>query len=191
MVASCGSILPKPSPPPSLYRLTPLDAPRASSPAADTQLIVDVPSAAASLDTDRIALARGTLGFDYLAGAAWADRAPVLVQSLVVESLENAGLIRVVARPSGELRPDAILTTDLRRFEARYGAGDRPEARISLECRLVRMPDRVVLSLRTFEGRAEATANETAQIVAAFDEAMHAVLRELVPWAAQSVAARR
>jgi cholesterol transport system auxiliary component len=191
MLASCGGILPKPPPAPLLFRLTPTAENAAPAATGDAQLAVELPSAPASLDTERIALARGALSFDYFANAAWTDRAPLLAQTLIIESLENAGQIRVVARPSGELRPDAVLLTDLRRFEADYEGGDRPTVRIRLDCTMVRMPERTVLSVRSFAGEAAASANDTPQIVAAFDEAFHQAMNGLAPWAAQTLAATR
>ena len=191
LLVSCGGILPKPPPAPLLFRLTPTAETIAPAQARDAQLIVDMPSAPASLDTDRIALARGALSFDYFANAAWTDRAPALVQTLIVESLENAGQIRIVARPSGVLQPDAVLLTDLRRFEADYDGADRPTVRVRLDCRLVRMPDRSVLAARSFVGEAAASANDTGSIVAAFDAAFHMAMGELAPWAAQMLAAPR
>lgn len=191
VLASCGGILPKPQPAPLLFRLTPTAESAAPIQGGDAQLIVELPAAPASLDTERIALARGALSFDYFANAAWTDRAPALVQTLIIQSLENAGQIRVVAPPSGELRPDAVLLTDLRSFEADYDGTDRPTVRVRLDCRLVRMPDRTVLAVRSFAGESAASANDTAAIVAAFDAAFHAAMRELAPWAAQTLAAAR
>jgi cholesterol transport system auxiliary component len=188
---SCGSVLPPPPPPPRLFRLTALAAAAAPAPAVDAQLFVDMPWATAALDTERIALSRGPLRFDYFANAAWIDHAPAMVQNLLVESLQDAGQIRVVARPSGELRPDAALQTDLNRFEADYDDAERPEITVRLECRLVRVSDGTVLAARRFEGTGRAAANDTAQIVAAFDESFHAALRALAPWAAQTLASMR
>ncbi|HXQ50878.1 MAG TPA: ABC-type transport auxiliary lipoprotein family protein [Stellaceae bacterium] len=190
-LSSCGSVLPPPAPPPPLYRLTALSEPAAPAPSVDAQLVVEIPAAPAALDTERIALTRGPLRVDYFANAAWSDHAPALLQFLMIESLENEGQIRVVSRPSGELRPDAVLLTDVRRFEADYGAGDRPEIRVQLDCRLVRASDRTVLAVRTFEGTGRAAANDTPQIVAAFDDAFHAAMRALAPWTAQTLAAMR
>jgi cholesterol transport system auxiliary component len=191
ILAACGGILPKPPPAPLLFRLTPTAENAAPAATGDAQLAVELPSAPASLDTERIALARGALSFDYFANAAWSDRAPVLMQTLIVESLENAGQIRVVARPSGELRPDAVLLTDLRRFEAEYQGGDQPTVRIRLDCTMVRMPDRTVFAVRSFAGEAAASANDISHIVAAFDQAFHTAMGGLAPWAAQTLAATR
>lgn len=190
-LTACGSVLPAPPPPPRLYRLTALSEAAAPAPTVDAQLVVEVPNATAALDTERIALSRGPLSFDYFANAAWTDHAPIMIQGLIVELLQDAGQIRVVARPSGELRPDAVLQTDLSRFEADYDGTDRPEVRVRLECRLVRASDGAVLSVRSFEGSSRAAANDTPQIVAAFDASFRAAMRGLAPWAAQTLAAMR
>ena len=187
LAASCSSILPKPAPPPALYHLAPLpEAPQAHA-GIDAQLLVDVPAAPAALDTARIAVSRSAYALDYLADAAWTDRAPLMVQSLIVESLENAGEIRVVARQSPELRADAVLVVDLRRFEAEYQGAGPPEMHVQLDCRLVRMPDRIVLAVKSFDGTARATANDTPAIVAGFNDAFQATMRQLAPWAADSL----
>jgi cholesterol transport system auxiliary component len=189
LAASCGSILPAPPPPPALYRLTPLAAGTAATGAmVPLQLVVDLPTAPAALDTTRIALARSPTTLDYFANAAWTDRPASALQTLIVESLENAGKIRVVARQSAELRADAVLMTDLRDFEAVYGGNGPPEIRVRFDCRLVKWPDRNVIAVRSFTATVPATANETAAIVAGFDDAFHQTMRALAPWAAQTLA---
>jgi cholesterol transport system auxiliary component len=190
-LGSCGGILPKPPPAPQLFRLTPIAAATAPAAANDAQLVVEAPGAPASLDTERIALARGANGFDYFADAAWTDRAPAMLQALVIDSLANAGQIRVVAPPSGELRPDAVLQIDLRQFEAVYQGGAAPAVHVRFDCRLVRLPDRIVLATRSFSGEAAPSGNNTPDIVAAFDQAFHAAMGGLAPWAAQNLPARR
>lgn len=187
-LAACGGILPVPPPPPQLYRLTPLAGGSAAAPSVAVQLAVAVPAAPSGLDTERIALSRSPTSIDYFASAAWTDRVPLMMQTLLVELLENAGQVRVVARQSPDLRADAVLTADLRHFEATYGSGGAPEVRVQLDCRIVRMPDRNVIAVKSFGGTARAAANETSAIVAALDDAFHAAMREIAPWAAASLA---
>jgi len=151
------------------------------------QLVVPLPSAPAALDTDRIALSLAPLRLDYFADAAWSDRAPGMIQSLIVESLANQGRIRVVTRPSGELRSDATLAIDLERFDAGYEGGDPPAVRVRLVASLVR--DRSAFAVRTFDATSRAAHNDTPAIVASFDQALHAVLGELAPWTADQLAA--
>jgi cholesterol transport system auxiliary component len=187
--ASCGGILPPPSPPPMLYRLTPLLGTGPAAPPLAIQLVTEAPVAPAALDTARIALARSANSLDYFAGAAWTDRAPAMLQGLIVESLENYGRIRVVTRPAVDLRADAVLLSDLRDFEAEYRGEGPPELHVRLDCRLVRMPERTVIAVKSFEGRAHAAANDTPAIVAGFDEALHGALATMPDWVAANLAA--
>ncbi|HUB96160.1 MAG TPA: ABC-type transport auxiliary lipoprotein family protein [Stellaceae bacterium] len=185
---ACTSILPHPKPPPALYRLTALAGTGAPARVVDAQLAVDRPSSSAALDTDRIVLTRGPVSLDYFADSAWTDQAPALVQTLMVDSLQNAGAIRVVARRSGELRADAVLACDLRQFEARYDGDGPPVIDVELECRLVALPGRAVLAVQRFEGTSRPATNDLPQIVAGFDTALHDALGALVPWVADTLA---
>jgi cholesterol transport system auxiliary component len=186
-LAGCGDILPKPQPPPRLYRLTPLASSSPGQPEFSVQLLVAVPGAPNGLDTERIALSRSPTTLDYFADAAWTDRAPLMMQTLMVESLENAGHIRVVARQSPDLRGDVLLTADLRHFEAIYNGDGAPEVRVVLDCRLVRTSDRTVIAVKRFGGTARAAENETPAIVEAFDAAFHAAMQEAAPWVATNL----
>jgi cholesterol transport system auxiliary component len=189
--ASCGDILPHPAPPPALYRLTALPSTGSAGPVLPVQLVVDAPTAPAALDTPRIALTTSTYSFDYFANAAWTDRAPAMLQTLIVETLENHARIRVVAKSSLELRADAVLQSDLRDFEAEYRGDGPPTIHVRLDCRLVRLPERSVIAVKEFEGSARAGANATAAIVAGFDDALHAALAAMPDWAAASLAASK
>jgi cholesterol transport system auxiliary component len=187
-LAACGGILPAPPPPPQLFRLTPLASAAPAQPNVAVQLVVAAPAAPSGLDTERIALSRSPTSIDYFATAAWTDRVPLMMQTVLVESLENAGQIRVVARQSQDVRGDVVLAADLRHFEAIYHGGGAPEIRVELDCRLVRMPDRGVIAVKSFAGTARPAENETPAIVAAFDEAFHAAMREIAPWVATNLA---
>jgi cholesterol transport system auxiliary component len=185
--AACGSILPKPAQPPLLFRLTPL-APATAARPLPLQLVVDLPTAPAGIDTARIVLSRSATSIDYFADAAWTDRAPVMLQQLIVESLENAGQIRLVAAQSPELRADAVLMVDLRAFEADYEGNEPPELQFRIDCQLIKMPERSPIAVQSFAGHARAGANETAAIVVGFDDAFHAAMAPMAAWTAASLA---
>src|SRR6476619_1509182 len=106
LAASCAvplvgcSVFPNP-PTPQIYRLSP-PSPTASDlrhrRILRRQLVIDLPTASESLDTDRIALIRGRTKFDYYANSLWTDRVPVLIQTLLVEAFEGDGGITQVGR---------------------------------------------------------------------------------------------
>lgn len=88
--AACAAINPTA---PSLYTLTPRPALDASIPRADWQLLVETPVAGGGIDTPRIAVARSPTSLDYFADVSWADRAPAMIQGLIVQSFEDSDRI--------------------------------------------------------------------------------------------------
>jgi cholesterol transport system auxiliary component len=180
--AGC-SVLPGGSAPPKLYTLTPAtNFPPGGSDVA-WQLLIDEPASAAALDTERIALSRSPTTVDYFADAAWTDRAPLMVQELLVQSFENSGRIAAVARQSLTLRADYLLRPELRHFEADYGTAATPEAHVQIAVKLVKASDRTIVASRRFDAKAPAAQNSMPAIVDAFNAAFHQVARQIVDWA--------
>jgi cholesterol transport system auxiliary component len=184
--AGCGSLLPTGGVPPKLYTLTPASDFGAGTPVR-WQLLVDIPVSPAALDTERIALSRSAITIDYYAEAAWTDRAPLMIQSLLVQSFENSGRITAIGRESLALRADYVLRPELRHFEAEYRNGAAPSARVAVGVKLVKLPERAIAAQRNFEASAPAAANEMAAIVESFDKALHDAMRQIVDWTLTAV----
>ena len=171
--------------PPQLYTLTPKSTFGRDLPAVEWQLLVEPPAAAAGLDSLRIALQSTPFKLDYFADVAWTDRAPQMVQTLIVESFENSGRIVSVGRESIGLRANYVLKTELREFQAEYqerGLSSPPDVRVRMNAKLVEIPSRTIIAGDNFEAATVATSNSLDEIVLAFDDALGKVLRRLVEW---------
>ena len=179
--AAC-SLLPQGGPPPKLYTLTPATGSPTGGSRVTWQLLVETPVSAGALDTDRIALSRGPISLDYFAAAAWVDRAPLMLQTLIVQSFENSGRIAAVARETLSLRADYMLLPEVRHFEADYGAAAVPAAHVELGMKLIRMPERAIVAQQLFDARVPAAANDVPAIVDAFNAAFHQVAQQVVEW---------
>jgi cholesterol transport system auxiliary component len=183
LLPACAELLPGQSPPPRLFVLTPKSTFPDDLPTVDWQLIIEIPQAAAGLDTTRISLQRSAKEHEYYARASWTDRAPTLVQTLMVESFENSGKIIAVGRESLGLRADYVIKSELREFQAMYlDEGLPPEAFIRMGVKLVEMPERSIVGSRTIEARVRAEADTLESIVDAFDDALGKVLKNIVSW---------
>ncbi len=169
--------------PPQLYTLSPKNSFAPDLPKVEWQLIVETPVAAAGLNTSRIALQRHPLRIDYYGRAAWIDPAPLLVQTLLIESFENTQRIVGVARESAQLRADYVLQTELREFQAEHESGGALAVRVRLISRLVRMPDRAIIANLSAERVERAERGDLDGVARAFDEALGKVLRRTVEWA--------
>ena len=169
--------------PAHLYRLTPKSTYPPNLPHRTVQLLINEPLAPAGLDKSRIALSRSPVSIDYFADSEWTDRAPLLVQTAILQSFENSKTITAIARESVGLRADFIIETEIRHFEAVYdSANGPPEIWVAINVRLVNPSSRDVVAQTLFERRERASANDVPSIVMVFDEALGGVMKEIVVW---------
>ncbi|HEY1503763.1 MAG TPA: ABC-type transport auxiliary lipoprotein family protein [Stellaceae bacterium] len=190
-LAGCiGDILPKPPPVPALYRLTAAGDFPSGAALAPIQLQIDIPRAEAALDSTRIALSRSATTLDYFADAAWTDRLPVVLQTQLLASFQNAHRIVALGGTGGAARSDAVLVIELRHFEAQYGSSGPPQWRIELSVDLIAAADRKVIATRLFAGSATTAENNMAAIVDSADQAWRGVATQIVDWAADTLVRR-
>jgi cholesterol transport system auxiliary component len=168
--------------PTDLYTVTPKSTFDHDLPNVYWQLAVEVPVSAASLNTGRIAIQMTPTSTDYYAKVAWTDRAPLMVQTRIVDSFENTRKIVAVARESIALRANYVLQPDLRNFEAMYFYGQPPIVKVRIIAKLVRMPDRQIIGVASFERCVRARADKVPKVVDAFDQAVGSVIKRLVSW---------
>jgi cholesterol transport system auxiliary component len=191
-VGGCAAALT--SPPARLYTLTPAAPADPALPQVGWQLLVETPVAPAGLDTPRIAVARTPTSIDYFADVSWTDRAPSMVQGVLIESFEDSGRIVSVGRDTAALRSDFVLKTDLRDFQAEYTsptATNPDRVRVRLAAKLVAMPRRTIEAGETFEAVVPVQGSGFGPVVEAFDTALRQVMGQLVAWTLRKGAAVR
>lgn len=176
--------------PPRLFQLTPKSTFAPDLPEVDVRVSVEVPTATTGLNTARIALRPSPTTLEYYAGASWIDVVPVMVQNLLVESLDNTDKVDVIGREVVGVRADYALLTHIREFQAEYegGAGGPPEVRVRIQARLVRLPRRISLAATSEESVVQADATSLDAIVEAFDAAFGTVAKDVVEWTLRELA---
>jgi cholesterol transport system auxiliary component len=142
------------------------------------QLAVLMPDATLPENSDRIIVRTGPQSVAYLTGAQWADRLPSLVQSRLIESFQNAHLLRSVGRPG--MLADFNLATTIRRFELDAARG---EAAVEITAQLTSAGGRIIAG-RLFAANVPAPSSDSDAVVRSLDTALRQVMREIVRWAA-------
>ena len=183
LLGGCVDLLPGGGPAAKLYNLTPKSTYSDNLPTVNWQLVVEMPISAETLNTPRIALSRAPLTLDYYGGARWSERAPVMLQTLLVESFENTGRIVAVARKSTDLRADYVLKTDLREFQAEYSGEGPPIVFVRLNAKLIKMPQRTIIASFRSERRVQAVSIKLIDVIHSFDQALGKVIKDVVEWA--------
>ena len=169
--------------PTDLYTVTPKSTFDPDLPAVYWQLAVEAPVAAASLNTGRIAIAMTPTSTDYYAKVAWTDRAPLMVQTRIVDSLQEATrkIVAVVARVDRAAcqLPAAARPAQFRGDVLLRPAADRAGAHHRQAGAHARSPDHRVAS---FERCVRARADKVPKVIEAFDQALGSVMKRLVSW---------
>ena len=144
-------------------------------------LAVDIPDAADSIDTRRIALIKADDTMDYYANAQWPDRLPLLVQTALVAAFEASGRVPSVSRTQDALHADYELGAEIRDCAAHYSAGRRqsggtPSVTVTIIAQMSTAHGRKIVANFTANQSAAASQNSTAAVVAALNTALGAAV---------------
>jgi cholesterol transport system auxiliary component len=153
-------------------------------PAADWSLSVGVQAANQLLDSPRIAVRPEANRLQAYKGAVWADNAPDVLETALVEGFEDSGKITAVGRLGSNSRGDFGLFLELRAFETVYTDG-RPEAVIEAQALMIRFRGGKpgVVAARRFRQVVPGSAPELDTMVGHFGQALSTVSTEVVGWA--------
>ena len=146
-------------------------------------LVIPEPAAPAPADTDRIVVRTGPSAVAVIKGAQWTERLPRLLQSRLIQTFENAKLLRSVSRPGDGVSPDRALAWDVRRFEMDTATG---QAVVDISVKILDSSGRV-LAGQIFTAQTPGDANQGATASIALDAASNQVLRQIVAWASARV----
>jgi len=188
LLAGCGSVLGG-GPPPNIYTLSSKHTFDDDLPliGVSQQLVVEPPGTAGGLNTNRIVVQPQHLQMDFYAGVRWSERAPLMVQSLLLDSFENTGKIISVGREALGLRPDFVLRGDMRAFHAQYFMRrgepvEVPNVLVMLNVKLIQMPQERIVDSRSFDACVTATSAQIEDVIRAFDDALGGVMKDTVQW---------
>ena len=154
----------------------------------DVQVLVEVPTAPAAIDTNRIVYQPTPNEIQYYADARWSDRAPQMVQTLFAETLENTHRLLAVSRQRVGLRSDYALQSELRTFAARPAeSGSAPVVEIRFNVKVLREADDQIVASKMFVAQETAESSSIRSVVDAFDRALGSVLADAAPWTVEKM----
>lgn len=172
MLSGCGS---KSVPP--TFDLSTLETGRISG-GLRGQIEVVEPTASQVFDSEQV-IVRDNGRLSFLGGGQWADRLPLLLQSRMVQSLENTLKFGSVARSGSTISADRQLVTDIRSFEIN---AETREAVIILSSKIVDSRNGKVIKARLFESRQPVAELNVAAATYSLDQALLSLLVQLALW---------
>lgn len=193
-LAACGALsaLNDAAEPLRVFELQPPEGlPTASGRPLARDVIVELPTTSGALETDRIMIRPGPLEAQYLPEARWGEVAPIMMQTLMLRTLDRTGAFQFVGRrplgPSG----DYAIVTELMDFQAVLAAdGESAEVQVALIARIVREEGVRILATRSFSARQATLSLSDDDIVTAFDAAAGRVMAEFSTWTLATLGVR-
>ena len=143
------------------------------------QVLIPELTGLGTFDTDKVLL-RGEGQKPFLDGAQWPDMLPKLLQARILQSFENAGMLRIFARAPEGVTAEHQLLVDIRSFHVVIGPAATAEVEFAAK---VLRNDGKVVDVRIFRASAPAKTSDGAGATGALEEAFARVVGELVPWA--------
>jgi cholesterol transport system auxiliary component len=147
------------------------------------QLRIAEPLAGVDLDSDRILVRTGPQEVATLAGAKWPDRLPLVVQSRLTQTFENANLLAQVGRRT-TAAATYELDIDIRAFEL-----DVPHSRVivDLAAKIVTIAGGRAVASQVFTAEAPVASTGPAAVSAALDGALSSVMTQIVAFVAARI----
>ncbi|MCJ2121325.1 ABC-type transport auxiliary lipoprotein family protein [Methylobacterium sp. J-077] len=147
--------------------------------AAGRSIAVSEPVGIQPFEADRIIVREAGGALAFLGGGQWADRLPRLIQTRLLQSLENSGRLRSVSRPGDKVVADYQLISEIRAFDIQATTG---EAVVDLSLKLVADGTGKVTAARIFTARVPVAKIDAGNGAQALDQALTIVLADVVRW---------
>jgi phospholipid/cholesterol/gamma-HCH transport system substrate-binding protein len=145
------------------------------------QLVVAEATTLLAFDSQKIALRSPTGEIQQLGNGQWSDSLSRMVQEKIIQSFENAKLIRAVTRPNEAITADFQLLTDIRKFQ--IATAPEPTAEVEFAAKILGANGKI-LDGQVFRASAPVKSLDDAVAVAALNEAFAKTATDLVAWAA-------
>lgn len=147
------------------------------------EVIIEEPTTSGALQTDRIMIRPDPLQAQYLPGVRWGDTTPVMVQTLILRTLEGSARLRYVGRRPLGISGDYAVLTEIVAFEAAV-AEEGEGAVVTLEMigRVVRDSDTRIMGTRTFSRAVPVPSVDRDDVIAGFDLAARQLFAEHGAW---------
>jgi len=164
----------------------PLDTFELSAPSVNAhghsrrQILIAQPSALKALDSQSIVIKPSDRSIQYLKGAQWADRLPLIVQARLAETFQRSGSFAGVGKPGEGLAIDYQVIVEIRSFEVRVDGGEHAE--VDLFVRLLNDRNGEVRASKSFTATAPVSGKGNSAYVSALDNAFGDAAKQVVRW---------
>lgn len=144
------------------------------------QILIAEPAALKSLDGQNIVIKPSARSIQYLKGAQWADRLPLIVQARLAETFQRSGSFAGVGKPGEGLAIDYQIIVEIRAFEIKVGGSEHAD--VDLFVRVLNDRNGEVRASKSFVTTMPVSGGGNQAYVEALDKAFGEAARQIVVW---------
>ena len=185
---ACVSLLPEADPAKPRYTIAAPAFVRGDTTPVDWSLVIADPRTSRVYDTSRIAVSTSPGKVEYYGDAEWADRAPRLFQTALVQTFQDSGRILAVGDRGSLPIGDIVLQSDIRKVHLDVHSGSR-QVEVTVFVRLTDGKGTVYFAQR-FDASEPARSEQADDVNAAFNGAFARVITDIANWTFESQSAR-
>lgn len=179
--ALAGCVSPAGREPPHYFVLQASGEPPKAAATRPGTLLVSPTAAADFYDTPQLVYSRRAGERGYYQLNRWTERPSRRIHDLVIQRLQASGAFRHVASSASGVRGDLVLATDLE--ELYHDAIAAPgSVRVTVSAALTDPSRRALVARRSFTRSAPVASYDADGAVAAFNQAVGALLDDIVAW---------
>ncbi len=149
------------------------------------QILIAEPAALKAFDGQNIVIKPSDGSIQYLKGAQWADRLPLIVQARLAETFQRSGRFTGVGKPGEGLAIDYQVITEIRAFDVRVAGGQK--AVVELFVRLLNDRTGEVRAAKSFTASASVSGSGNQAYVSALDRAFGDAAAQIVNWTGTTI----
>lgn len=144
-------------------------------------VVITEPEAVMTYDTERVVVREPGGVLSYLPEAQWSDRLPVLIQTRMLQTFENAAFPNI-GRPDDQLSVDVTLATEIRAFEIDVSTG--AVATVTLSAKLVNERRGSIAANSVFTATVPALSASGRGAITSLNNALQDVSLQILRWTA-------
>ena len=183
VLLSACSVLPKPKPASTIYRLS-IPAEFSAAPITQSKVVnIEYPTASKTMSGVDIIVSPDGRRLASAAGAQWAEPVPALLRNALIDILaRNQNVTGII--PKGNTRVPYRLNINIRRFEAVFDQGEEaaPNAVIQLTLSLTETKARQLIGSYSVKAQKRADAPSISAIVHAQDVVAQKAMQDVSLW---------
>lgn len=167
--------------PPETYDLTAASAEPVRRRSSRT-VVITRPESVQTYDSERVVVRSAGGVLSYLPKAQWSDNLPILIQTRLLQTFEDASFPNV-GRPNDQLAVDVTLATAIRAFE--IDTTGSPQASVKLSAKLVNERRGTIYASSVFSASVPLSSGIDASAITSLDKALHDVSLQILRWSAR------